>query len=362
MADDPYGERQLEILRDFHGPDSPLVRRRLLQALQAAQEAQDWRAALTFGRDLLGPSRDLARLEANEENLGALRAVGRGLLRRAEGAEALDVLQRAASMAELLARPAEERGADLVELAEALRAQDELGRARSRCRDALALLDLQPVAPALEQRACLLGAELAALAGDLGPALELLARGRALGPLGPLQGVGQVLALGQLWRSLAEAGDLAQALQAAEVARELLAEAAAHETQVPGPASERLADHLFALGALRRRAEDLEGARVAWSQALGILQMVKGPTDPAVAALLNNLGALAWDAGEEEQGLRLVRQANRIFSETYGLSHPHTQASGQALKRMREHLEEQQDQARFAQTRAAHAEDEGAQS
>lgn len=347
MSDDPYGERQLEILRSLFGDHSPQVRARLGVALQAALGAEDWPAVPGLARELLAVC-DVTAPAGTDETLAALRALGEALLRRGEVEDARWLWLRAEQLAVGLGVPPEELASDRLQLARALRGAGDPAGALTRANEALDALQVA-VAPEVDvARAQLLLVIFAAESGEAAAALEQLTAARDASPALVDEHAAELFAaLDSGGRSLATAGRAQEALSLAEAALSLTEAAGGDATE----RTDRLARCLTLVGGLRRRCELRDGAQEAWERALELQQARHGEDSPFAGVLLNNLGALRWDQGELQAGYELVRRANRMLSQAFGVAHPHTQSSGQALRRMREHLEQRQVEERNAALR-----------
>lgn len=345
MADDRYGERQLEILRTIHGPSSPQVAARLLQAVQAALAAEDWPVVLSLGREGLKVRAALCP-QGDADTVRLLSGVGRALARRNELDGARGHLGQAVQLGRKLDLGRDVLAADLLALARVLQQQGELARARAHAAEAGELLAAgpggEPTPLSIEVE--VLQLELAAQAGEGEQALAHLQRLQELGGPGPGPGPGLIPALEEAARGMAGKGQLTQARQAVEAALALLrAGGGAPAPADPGdgarPGEARL---LSLLGDIQRRGDDLAAARASWEEALQLELAAHGEESGETAILQNNLGALLWDMGLHAEGYELVRRANRTFCELHGFVHPHTQASGRALIQMRAWLEEQE--------------------
>jgi len=336
MSDDVYGERQLEILRSVFGERSPQVKARLRKALAAAQDAEDWGAVHGLARELLSLS---AADAGDEAALQALRGLGQALLQRGDAEAARVHLARAEALAVSLGVAAVELAGDRLRLARALRADGQPARARARAEEALSALLQQPERVHAQGEARLLLVLLAAEDGDGQGALEHLEQARTVDPHAVAAWAPQLHeALDGVARLLAQADRPEQGLACAHAALELAdpAGGTAEDRQ------DRRARDLTLVGSLLRRCGQLAEASQAWEDALTVQTARHGDDSPFVGVLLNNLGALRWDLGDEEAGYELARRANRILSQSLGVAHPHTQASGQALIRMRDHLQQRQ--------------------
>ena len=349
MSDDPYGERQIEILRSIHGVGSPQVAARLAAALGSAIEKEDWSGALSLGRDLLR-IHEQTGADADQRSLRALHAVGLALARRGEQAEARVHLSRAVELSKRLGVGETERVVDLLALARVLEEEDELARARSRAEEALTLLSELPDPPAgLDVDAQTLLMELCAKAGDSEAVIERIARARLGAKSGPgVEVRRQVGALEQAARDLLGRERFDRAMEAVQAALSLLRELAEGHGRESSPAREEpdrggaanLSGLLSLRGSIQRKAGQLQAARESWEEALTLTLASHEEQSSEVAVILNNLGALCWDLDLLDLGYQRVRKANRIFCELHGFMHPHTQASGRACMRMLRFLEE----------------------
>ncbi|MEM7152286.1 MAG: serine/threonine-protein kinase [Myxococcota bacterium] len=90
------------------------------------------------------------------------------------------------------------------------------------------------------------------------------------------------------------------------------------------PTRLREATRLSSIGAIRNARGDDEGAAVATTRVLEIIEDVLGPAHPNTAIVLNNLGAIHRSLGSFEQAKGYASRAVEIWEQTVGPQHPST--------------------------------------
>ena len=97
---------------------------------------------------------------------------------------------------------------------------------------------------------------------------------------------------------------------------------------------EAVALYLNNIGAVAYEAGQYDEAREAWAEALVIRERALGPEHPKVAGSLNNLGVVAIAEGEYERARTYHQRALEIWTNAHGGEHPQTSYSLNHLGRV----------------------------
>jgi len=94
------------------------------------------------------------------------------------------------------------------------------------------------------------------------------------------------------------------------------------EEKVLGPDDPRRASALNSLGAILLWTEDIEGAREAFEQCLALEERAHGPRNPRVGHVLNNIGVLYMGDKDYEAAKPVLERALKIVEDSLGPEHP----------------------------------------